>query len=871
MKHVILKKGWDRVSIAKQDSDTSYFYSLLFIGEMLTKIVVAGMVAAIKDDRERHRYRILHRLVRSDGLGDWVRALNDALTGPASSHLIDDARVEQADLTQKFKGNNWQFDAVQHLKAIMNKVNPNHEVQSASKVSVSMWFNDFVVLRNKTRGHGATTSADCSVFCPHLETSIDLLCNNLKILKRPWAYLHRNYSGKYRVVRLGGNTDCYNYLKASKSHNLLPGVYIDYTEHCFVDLISTDVDTSDFFFPNGGFNDSKKTFEIHSYLTDDRNQMDAKHFLSAPGILPSSETEGLGSLNIFGEKTWANLPPKLDSYVSRPELEQEVMTLLTNNRHPVITLMGRGGIGKTSLALQVLYDLSKTDCYESILWFSARDLDLLPEKPKLVTPKVLSQNDISNLFVELMEPKERTGKKFKPTDYFEKSLSLSPTGKPFLFVFDNFETVRNPNDLFHWIDTHLRLPNKVLITTRYRNFKADYPVEISGMSESEANELMTTVSTQLGIQNLLTKKYRADAFSESDGHPYVLKVLLGEIVKSQKTLKIERIIGSNNEMLNALFERTYARLSPAAKRVFLTLCNWKSLVPQLALEAVLLRPQNERMDTGSAIEELYQSSFVEFIEIDETSKFINVPLVAFIFGHQKLEVSNLRHSIQLDTDLLQYFGATQTSGTQKGIHPRIRMLFSHVSTVINNDIDKYNEFQPILEYVCGEYPPAWLMLSDLCKEIGDIGFFEKAKEYARRLIARKPKLELQREGWSKLAKLSEITSDSSEEISALVGLCNLPDTSVDIVSNAINRVNLLLRSPSILDSSEKQIMLLDLIEVMESKYLEFDANDASRLSWLYLHVGNEIKAREWVNKGLTIDDTNIHCLNLDDRLNNIYP
>jgi len=48
-----------RLDIAREDSDTSLFLNLLYLGEMLTKIVAGGLVAAIEDDRHRQRYRLL--------------------------------------------------------------------------------------------------------------------------------------------------------------------------------------------------------------------------------------------------------------------------------------------------------------------------------------------------------------------------------------------------------------------------------------------------------------------------------------------------------------------------------------------------------------------------------------------------------------------------------------------------------------------------------------------------------------------------------------------------------------------------------------------------------------------------------------------
>lgn len=52
------------------DSDTALFSELLYVGEFFLKIAVAAFVAAIDEDRENHRYRLVHGLVRADGIGE---------------------------------------------------------------------------------------------------------------------------------------------------------------------------------------------------------------------------------------------------------------------------------------------------------------------------------------------------------------------------------------------------------------------------------------------------------------------------------------------------------------------------------------------------------------------------------------------------------------------------------------------------------------------------------------------------------------------------------------------------------------------------------------------------------------------------------
>src|SRR5205085_6481045 len=100
MSLLLIERMWKRVNIAREESDTALFYALLSLGELVTKITVTGLVAAVVDD-EGHRYRQLYRLVRGEGLGEWDKVLDDILTGPASQFLLPEASEEKRQLIQK--------------------------------------------------------------------------------------------------------------------------------------------------------------------------------------------------------------------------------------------------------------------------------------------------------------------------------------------------------------------------------------------------------------------------------------------------------------------------------------------------------------------------------------------------------------------------------------------------------------------------------------------------------------------------------------------------------------------------------------------------------------------------------------------------
>ena len=55
----------DRVEVERSDSDVAYFFSLLYYGELISKLIVSALVAGIEDDKYRSRYAVIHALAAS--------------------------------------------------------------------------------------------------------------------------------------------------------------------------------------------------------------------------------------------------------------------------------------------------------------------------------------------------------------------------------------------------------------------------------------------------------------------------------------------------------------------------------------------------------------------------------------------------------------------------------------------------------------------------------------------------------------------------------------------------------------------------------------------------------------------------------------
>lgn len=624
-------------------------------------------------------------------------------------------------------------------------------------------------------------------------------------------------------------------------------------------LITTDVDLSDFFVANGNFNERR--FEALSYITDRRKSMDATPFLAPASSLPRSETSGYPNLDVVGE-TFTNAPPRLHGYVHRPALEAELRDLLADDRHPVITLVGRGGIGKTSLALEVIHQLCAEPNFEAVLWFSARDIDLMQEGPKRVAPDVLTQRDIADQVVQLLTPAGSNAKGFEDQVFLTEALSGKAEGGPFLFAFDNFETVHRPIELYQVLDTYIRLPNKVLLTTRMRDFKADYPVGVSGMTRDEFEELVRGTAGRLGIRNLVSKRYLDELYDESDGHPYVVKMLLGEVARTGRVGAVERVLAGKDEVLDALFERTFHALAPTAQRVFLTLCNWRSVVSRLALEAALLRPANERMDVNAAVDELERSSMVETVKSPSDGEdFLRVPLAAAVFGRRKLAVSALRSAVEADTELLMLFGASKSSDVERGLEPRIRQMTQAIMGRLGDD-DATEEGIGVLSYVARSYTPGWLALAKVHLAKGDLGAAEIAiGQYLERTPGDVA-------AWRDLAEVRRAQGDALGEIHARIELAEAADAVYADASHVANLVNSLLAKRELrLDDDEKRVLATRIRRLLEADVASASATDLSRLAWLCIHLQDRDAARIYTKAGLDRQPTNDYCQALAKRLN----
>ena len=309
-----------------------------------------------------------------------------------------DALLYRKQLTERVASTTWQFDAVAALCQCLREVGTD-DIPNETKVQGKQWIHRFVQLRNRTRGHGATPDSTYSRLCEPLELAISLFTTNQLAFTSQWAHLRRSLGGDYKLAALSDDIDLFSNVEPLEAVTK-DGIYTYIGSPRLVELIHMGSDSDDFYISNGNFDE--RGYESLSYISDSIVIADPKPYLSSPRPLPLSETQGRLQLG----SDFSNTPEPPSDYVSRTDLERELMQVLVDDNTPVVTLLGRGGIGKTSLALSVLNDIVKREPvrFDCILWFSARDIDLLPSGPKRVRQSVLDEKDIASEYVRLVGP-----------------------------------------------------------------------------------------------------------------------------------------------------------------------------------------------------------------------------------------------------------------------------------------------------------------------------------------------------------------------------------------------------------------------------------------------------------------------------------
>lgn len=225
---------------------------------------------------------------------------------------------------------------------------------------------------------------------------------------------------------------------------------------------------------------------------------------------------------------------------------------------PAISILGDGGIGKTSIALKVAYDVldKHSDEFDAIVWVSAKSSTLTTHEVQRINGAIL---DSVGLFAEAAR---QLGAGKSVIDPVEELLEYLATFRV-LLILDNMETV---------MDQRLRdflrdLPrgSKVLITSRI-GFQMENPIKLDPLTDAESKQLLMALAHGRNVPVLKNLDHGGvdKLIGKLRGHPLYIKWLVSGVQAGRRP---SDIVANNDALLDYCMSNVYDKLSPSSRRV----------------------------------------------------------------------------------------------------------------------------------------------------------------------------------------------------------------------------------------------------------------------------------------------------------------
>lgn len=190
-----------------------------------------------------------------------------------------------------------------------------------------------------------------------------------------------------------------------------------------------------------------------------------------------------------------NLPqPDYGLFIGREtELSQVIRQLrpYPHSQHPIVTIDGVGGVGKSALALEVAHrylrdndDILPDEKFDAVIWTSAKQNVLTAEG---IAPRKQVLRTIDDVYTTIAVTLEREDIIKAPAEDQSALIRKALTQQRTLLIVDNLETVDDQAVLEFLRE--LPAPTKAIVTTRHR-IDVAYSIRLHGMPEADALKLI---------------------------------------------------------------------------------------------------------------------------------------------------------------------------------------------------------------------------------------------------------------------------------------------------------------------------------------------------------------------------------------------
>lgn len=279
-----------------------------------------------------------------------------------------------------------------------------------------------------------------------------------------------------------------------------------------------------------------------------------------------------------------NLPPRYGEFIGREAEVARVLEWIENARWPLASIEGMGGIGKTSLAIEVAHrclpgeQLAIDKPFDAVVWTSARDQADFDLSLEDVLDDVAYVLDYAYLVQQ-------------PTEQKIKSIDKLLRNNRTLVIVDNFETITDLA-LVKFLE-QMPEPSLALITSRYKQLRRIWDIPLYGLKDEEILTLIRRHSHRIGLT--IVAGADDDTLSRlaaaTGNNPKAVELSLGLI--KQKGLPFNSVVDELyqasqmvEEVFDYIFIEAWKLLDQKTQRVLLTMPLFVATANREALSVV---------------------------------------------------------------------------------------------------------------------------------------------------------------------------------------------------------------------------------------------------------------------------------------------
>src|SRR5215211_4427165 len=301
--------------------------------------------------------------------------------------------------------------------------------------------------------------------------------------------------------------------------------------------------------------------------------------------------------------------PRRPYFVGREEEIKSILeSLQPNSRTFIIGIEGGGGMGKSTLAIEISYRCIEEDLFESVIWISAKESILTLHGIEPVIPEAKSLSDILiTIGTSLANP---TIGNLSIQDQIKRAYNLLAR-RTTLLVLDNFESL-SKNEQHDILDFLRRSPItlKVVITSRERVSEGQI-IRLQGLSIKESHALLDWDGQQKDIH--LTQDQNKYLVELTGGLPLALLWVQGQIavLGYSVTQVLDKLsLDTDIPILQYCFNHSWNLLRHInEKKLLFVLALQPEAVSRTALREITGIEDADQFDIG--ISDLLQLSLIE--------------------------------------------------------------------------------------------------------------------------------------------------------------------------------------------------------------------------------------------------------------------